>query len=494
VFDKVIRTISRHSMLAPGSRVVAAVSGGPDSICLLEVLRELAPRFGAKLCGIAHVNHKWRGEASDEDERFVARIAAQYGLAFYRHEVQPEAQRGNLEDAARQIRRGFFAGLIENGTADRVATGHTLDDQAETVLFRLLRGAGIAGLAGILPIIPLGGSEAKASRREGLIRPLLEVSRAEVERYLRLRRIEWREDATNRDRGFARNRIRHALLPQLAREWNPHIREVLAHTADIAREEEGWREADIDRLSAAILVETPGGWEARAPDVASLPKAVARRLMRRLAPGLDFEHVERILDLAARQRGEGRLELPGIVVERSFDWIRVGQPGTPSRSQESGVGSQERGRLAPAAGCACRATPLDIIPGSFAGPGRYAWPGGFVCVDVSPPIHQPPGCVSLKLQGRSVLGLQLRAWRAGDRYRPTGSKREYILRELFQRARVPIWQRRLWPILSMGPEILWARQFGVACGFFAQGPDKNVVWIWEERGPTGESPSAAPAS
>jgi tRNA(Ile)-lysidine synthase len=468
-------------MLAPRSRVVAAVSGGPDSICLLEVLRELAPRFGARLCGIAHVNHKWRGEASDEDERFVSRIAARYGLAFYRHEVRPSAhsarrgterspesltprraglrcalgqwgaQRGNLEDAARQIRRGFFAGLIENGVADRVATGHTLDDQAETVLFRLLRGAGIAGLAGILPIT-----------REGLIRPLLEVSRTEVERYLRWRGIEWREDATNSDPGFARNRIRHALLPQLAREWNPHIREVLAHTADIAREEESWREAEIDRLAAAILVETSCGWEARASDVASLPTAAARRLMRRLAPGLDFKHVERILDLAARKRGEGRLELPGIVVERSFHWMRFTAPDL------SWLGS-DGSRLA--------SPPLDLQI-----PGRYAWSGGFVCVDGSPPIHPPPGCVSLKVRGPSVGALQLRAWRAGDRYRPTGSKREYTLRKLFQRARVPSWQRRSWPILSIGPEILWARQFGVACRFSAQGPDRNLVWIWEENG------------
>jgi tRNA(Ile)-lysidine synthase len=483
VLDKVIRTISRFSMLAGGSRVIAAVSGGPDSVCLLEVLRELAPRFGAKLCGIAHVNHKWRGEASEEDERFVVRIAARYGLAFYRHEAPPAPQRGNPEDAARRIRRRFFAGLIEQGTADRVATGHTLDDQAETVLFRLLRGAGIAGLAGILPVISLEGSEAKASQREGLIRPLLEVSRAEVERYLRSRGIEWREDATNRDLGFARNRIRHALLPQLAREWNPHIREVLAHTADIAREEENWREADIDRLAAATLVETPGGWEARAPAIASLPKAAARRLMRRLAPGLDFEHVERILDLAARQRGEGGLDLPGIVVERSFDWIRVGQAGTALRSQESGVRSQERGGLARAA---CPATPLRI-------PGRYAWPGGFICLDVSPPVHPPPGCVSLKLRGPSVAALQLRAWRAGDRYRPTGTSREYTLRELFQKTRVPSWRRRFWPILSMGPEILWARQFGVACGFSGQGLDRDLLWIWEERRPA-ESPSAGPAS
>jgi tRNA(Ile)-lysidine synthase len=457
VLDKVIRTISRHSMLAGGSRVVAAVSGGPDSVCLLEVLWELAPRFGAKLCGIAHVNHKWRGEASEEDERFVGRIAARYGLAFYRHEAQPSAERGNLEDAARRMRRRFFAGLIEEDVADRVATGHTLDDQAETVLFRLLRGAGIAGLAGILPVT-----------KESLIRPLLEVSRAEIERYLRSRGIEWREDATNRDLRFARNHIRHTLLPQLAREWNPHIREVLAHTADIAREEESWRETEIDRLAAAILVEASSGWEARAPSIASLPKAAARRLMRRLAPGLDFEHVERILDLAARQGGEGRLELPGIVVERSFGCMRFTAPGA------EGTQSQRLG------------SPLMDLQI----PGRYAWPGGFVCVDVSPPIPAPPGCVSLKLRGPYVPALQLRAWRAGDRYRPTGSNREYTLRELFQKTRVPSWRRRFWPIISMGSEILWARQFGVACGFSAQGSDRNLLWIWEERRSAGESPSA----
>lgn len=433
-------------------------------MCLLEVLRELAPRFGAKLCGIAHVNHKWRGEASDEDERFVARIAGRYGVPFYRHEAQPAAQRGNLEDAARQMRRRFFAGLIEEGVADRVATGHTLDDQAETVLFRLLRGAGIAGLAGILPMT-----------REGLIRPLLEVSRAEVEQYLRSRGIEWREDATNRDLGLARNRIRHTLLPQLAREWNPHIREVLAHTADIAQEEESWREADIDRLAAAILLETSGRWEARAPAIASLPKAAARRLMRRLAPGLDFEHVERILDLAAKQGGEGRLELPGIVVERSFDWIRFTAPW------QSRLGS-ERPRP--------ESYPIDLAgPGRLASPGSFAWPGGFVYLDVSPPIPPPAGCVSLKLRGPTVPALQLRPWRAGDRYRPTGSNREYTLRELFQKTRVPSWRRRCWPIISMGPEILWARQFGVACGFSAQGSDRNLLWIWEERRSTGESPS-----
>jgi tRNA(Ile)-lysidine synthetase-like protein len=166
----------RYNMLAPGDRVAAAVSGGADSVCLLSVLCELAGRLGVTVAGVAHLNHKLRGEASEEDERFVAALAARHGVPFYREEAAAGIAGGNLEQNARRERLKFFSRLIREGKADRIATGHTRDDQAETVLFRLLRGSGLAGLAGILPVT-----------QEGLIRPLLDLSRAEVREFLRAR-------------------------------------------------------------------------------------------------------------------------------------------------------------------------------------------------------------------------------------------------------------------------------------------------------------------
>src|SRR6266849_5944710 len=209
VFERVLKTISRYNMLPAGARVAVAVSGGADSVCLLHILREAAPRFGLTL-SVAHFNHKLRGAASDEDECFVARMAAGAGLAFHRADADLSEGRENLEQAGRRARQSFFQKLIRDGCADRVALGHTRDDQAETVLFRLMRGSGLAGLAGIYPVTT-----------EGLIRPLIGVTRAEIEGYLQARTIPWRDDATNRDPRFARNRIRRDLLPQLRREWNP---------------------------------------------------------------------------------------------------------------------------------------------------------------------------------------------------------------------------------------------------------------------------------
>ena len=214
--------------------MAVAVSGGPDSVCLLHVLLELAPRLGIAVTAVAHLNHKLRGEASDEDERFVAEMALRAGVPFFCERVRVGEENGNLEQAARRARHAFFSRLIKDGVANRIATGHTADDQAETVLFRLLRGSGLAGLSGILPVT-----------REGIVRPLMDVSRADVIEILRARGLHWREDATNQDARFARNRIRHSLLPQLAREWNPRLSESLAHLADLAREEEQWWQQEI---------------------------------------------------------------------------------------------------------------------------------------------------------------------------------------------------------------------------------------------------------
>jgi tRNA(Ile)-lysidine synthase len=393
VLDRVIKTISRYRMIGAGDRVIAAVSGGADSVCLVHVLREAR----ANLAGLAHFNHKLRGEASEEDERFVAALAARLGLPFYRAEGLPGP--GNLEQEARRARRAFFLELIRDGAGNRVALAHTRDDQAETVLFRVLRGSGLTGVAGIHPVTA-----------EGFIRPLIGVTRSEVLEFLRARGIEWREDSSNLDLRFARNRIRHELLPQLAREWNPRIAEALANLGDLAYEEEvAWmiRERDnrLDRLP-------------------HLPRAEARRAVRRAIRevkgdlrGIEFAHIESVIEMGARIR------VPGVEFVRSADGIRAVRAEVPS---------------------------VEVTV-----PGTYAAPDGASEIRLEP-------CVNLKAD--LTAPLLLRGWKPGDHYLRSGKSRDQKLKKMFQDARVPSWQRRFWPILEYGGRIVWARAFGPAEG------------------------------
>jgi tRNA(Ile)-lysidine synthase len=459
VLDPVLNVISRYNMLTPGVRVIAAVSGGADSVCLLMVLRELAPRLGVTLSGVAHFNHKLRGKESDADEQFVAALAAELGLPFHRTEARVDQSRDNLEQAARRYRRKFLSALILTGKADRIALGHTRDDQAETVLFRILRGSGLAGLAGIHPVTA-----------DGFIRPMIDVTRAEVEDFLKSRGIGWREDATNADSRFARNRIRHQLLPQLAREWNPKVGLALAHLADLAFEEERWwlGVPVPDGLSAL----NGTGVEMPVSALTALPRAAARRAIRTaisVAKGdlrrIEFPHVERILELAARTSGEGRMRLPGVDVVRSFGWIRL--------------------------------APLDaetaIDPVTVRIPGTYAAPDGASQIrlelgDQPQDLHETkggPACANLRVElswGRIPAHLELRGWRPGDHYRPVGQSRDQNVKEMFQKARVPSWHRRFWPILSSGTKILWARRFGAAAEFAAGEASEPVLRISEGAG------------
>ena len=246
MIERVLATIDRFRMFQTGQRVGVAVSGGADSVCLLHVLFELAPRWNLHL-HVLHLDHQLRGEESREDACFVERLAAGLGLpcSLERADVSTLARdRGeNLEQAARNERRRFFLEFLHSGAVDRIALGHTRSDQAETVLFRFLRGSGTAGLAGIRPVTP-----------DGFVRPLIGVERSAVEQFLRERNIVWREDSSNASLDFARNRIRRELLPMLQREWNPAITEMLAHTADWALEEESYWETEIDRLAARLLI------------------------------------------------------------------------------------------------------------------------------------------------------------------------------------------------------------------------------------------------
>lgn len=463
VLERVAATIARWEMFRRGDRVGIACSGGADSVCLLDVLVQLAPRWDLGLC-VVHFDHRLRGEQSRADAAFVAGLAEKYGLPIETGAADvatlAQRERENLEQAARQARRAFFLDLISRHLVDRIALGHTRSDQAETVLFRLLRGAGTTGLAAMRPVTP-----------EGFVRPLIEIGRDEIERYVAERGLEWRLDRTNLETRFARNRIRHELLPYLRRQWNPAIEKLLAQTALLAQEEEDYWEEEAARLAEAVFERREHGWVVPVQALLSLPRAARRRVLRHAVAairghlrGWEFAHVEAVLELAAGEQGRGRVVLPGLIAERSMDWLRLSLPAA-------------------------------------APDGNYAIPVQ------EPGVYRLPGCggaVRLELAGRggtesAVPGdlldwerlpkpLVLRNWRPGDRYRPAGWPGETKLKELFQRARIPLWERRKWPIMSSGSEIVWAAKFGPAAAYVAepgQGPVLRVVTMTEARGAGG---------
>jgi tRNA(Ile)-lysidine synthase len=292
-----------------GDRVAAAVSGGADSVALLELLLEARDRLGI-VVSVAHYNHRLRGGESDADAQFVEQLAAAKEVAFFGAGAETFHE-ANVEALARQDRYSFFEQLVRQGCCGKIATAHTADDQAETVLARLLRGGGPAGLAGILPVI----------RDGAVVRPLLEVRRSQLRAWATARGLTWREDSSNLDLRFLRNRIRQDLLPQLERDYNPGIVNVLSHTAEVARSEEAHWQRHIEELAARFIRETPEGSKLLLADFVQLDEAQQRRLIRAavaLAQGdlrrLDFDHVERVRHLALA--GRGIVEIPRTRVER----------------------------------------------------------------------------------------------------------------------------------------------------------------------------------
>ena len=445
--DRVLKTITRFGMLAPGQRVGVAVSGGADSVCLLHLLHELAPRWTLRL-SVIHVDHGIRGAASHEDARFVQELAECFGLPFHLKEADVPAMGGNLEQTARDVRQETYLHLLRAGLVDRIATGHTRSDQAETVLYRFLRGSGLAGLSGILPIT-----------REGLVRPLLYVTRTEVRNWLRDNGISWREDESNQDRSYVRNRIRHELLPQLRSEFNPGLDEVLANTAEVTRDENEWLRTHVPPL--------PSGGVLRVSDLQN--RAAGRRLVRQAIEAvrgdlrqIGFEHVEEVLDMAAAKAGHGRVQVPGAEIVRSFDRIRVGTK--EGARPEFCVSVQVPGSV-------------ELPDGSGRIDLRFITVGGESPQMYDILVHELDwlNVTSRPAQGTALL--ELRNWRPGDQYRRVGDSHERKIKSLFQQARVPSWDRQFWPILTFGGRIVWARRFGPAADAAAAEASRTILRI-----------------
>lgn len=455
-------------MFSPGQRAGVAVSGGADSVFLLHVLGELAPLWDLRL-SVIHIEHGIRGASSIADAEFVAQLASTLDLPFHLRHADVPSIGGNLEEAARNVRQAFYAELIACGTVDRVATGHTRSDQAETVLHRILRGSGLTGLAGILPVTD-----------EGLVRPLLEIDRADIEAWLRDRGIRWREDESNRERTYARNRLRHEILPLLRAEFNPQLDLALAHLAALACDEQAYWDAKLARLLPPAAPRQPLILATAA--FTSSPPALARRLVRRAMEivkgdlrGIDFVHVERVLECTRSPRGHGRFQAAGLDICRSFDQIRL----SPAQNEAT--------------------VPADFslavpIPGSVELPGSgtritvrilekkkrtpdYAVTGKQPCVTVVNELDW-----QRFRRGRGAPSLELRNWRPGDQYQRIGHSKPEKIKFFFQQARIPLWERSNWPIMTYNETIVWARRFG-ACAEFAAGPETRCILQVLESGP-----------
>jgi tRNA(Ile)-lysidine synthase len=441
--------IAQHDLLRPGDRVGVAVSGGADSVALLRALLESRSELGIVL-SLVHFNHKLRGEESDTDEQFVLALAHKFDLPFHHQDADTRRyareKELSLEAAARDLRYGFFGRLISERRLDKVATAHTLDDQAETVLLRMFRGTGTSGLAGILPRLKL---------KEGaVVRPFLSTRRREITEYLRQVDQPWREDSSNAEATYTRNRVRHQLIPLLEESFNPQVVEGLSNLAEIARVEDEYWAAQ----TAEAFVRCHRNHQLDLNGLLTLHKALQRRVLRLAAiqagANLDFEHTERILHLVqSTTAGERTIELPG-----GFKAVLEGN-GLRFKSTEP---------KAKPCGFAYRLQ----VPGEIAIPElNLLVRAKVLSSDENTAGYNDDRKLALH---RLTPDLMIRNWRPGDRFRPVHTRSEKKVKELLQERRVPTREKALWPVALAGDTIVWMRGFPVSALHIA-GEEPAVV-------------------
>lgn len=308
VLEAVAAYAAARRLLPRGGRVLAAVSGGADSVCMLHILLRLGEREGFSVSA-AHFNHMLRGAESDGDEAFVRELCAGWNVPFFsgRGDVSAEAaaERRGVEETARGMRYAFLRSAAGDAGAQVVATAHTADDNAETVLMHLARGAGLTGLCGIAP------------ERNGIVRPLLCLTRADVEAYLAENGLPHREDSTNAEDGCDRNRLRHQVMPELREIW-PSVSRTVSASAELLRADEEF----LTGLARAHLDTHLRDGALSVSALASLPDPVAGRVLRLWWPrSLSADHVSAALSLIRGTDPSARISLPGAVLRREYDRI-----------------------------------------------------------------------------------------------------------------------------------------------------------------------------
>jgi tRNA(Ile)-lysidine synthase len=429
LLSRVARAVRRQHLFNPGDTLIVALSGGADSSALLDLLSRL-PGYTLHLVA-AHLNHSLRGVESDADEEFCRALAARYAIPFESRRIDVKElaahSRLNLEDAGRQARIRFLDEIRSGYGAAAVALAHHADDQAETVLMRLLRGSGMTGLSGMAP-----------RNERGYVRPLLDISRSEIEQYLGARGLEWREDASNRDTTFLRNRVRHQLLP-LLETYNPAVRSCLAATAAVLGGDEALLCELAEQAFAASCLMGEGRIDCRVRQLYALNPALRRRVLRHAfrqltgtLDGVSQRHIEALCELIDSDRPNTSIALPhGVKAAREYE--RLSLMVTGGAAVESG---------------------FELL---ITEPGRYQLPdGGYLAVETTSMVSFTSDADSACFDsGRIPFPWLVRTFRPGDRMTPFGMAGRKKVKDIFIDRKIPLSERRRIPLLFCGDDLIW---------------------------------------
>jgi len=540
--ERLLKTIRKQGTMRAGDRLAVAVSGGADSVALLCLLLELRAELGIVL-SVAHVNHKLRGEESDEDERLVVKLAGQHGLELHvcaavvdgKHRREKGSEIGSgVEAAGRELRYGFFRQLAREGRVTKIATAHTLDDQAETVLLRIFRGTGIRGLSGIHPRIVF---EEQGRAFGELVRPLLGFRRAALQEFLRERGQSWREDSSNQNIAFLRNRVRHRLLPIIGEEFGAAAIEHMGELAEIARaEEEQWSVGGgqwpasthsvpsaqypvlrIRQPAAEIAAQLPSA--AKAADHSA---ALTARLKPRpfktgsdrtssdetssneatskpeCLPQPETRHSASLLvgpllalPLAAQRRlVRAWLETNAPDLSISFRLIEealelAGEPASRKVEMPSGWNLRRARQsllleLEPVRSEAADYEYALAVPGVVEVPELGACIEARVVDAGGVPGDERGQLLDLERMPQEVL---IRNWRAGDRFWPGHRAAAKKVKELLSDRHATGAQKKLWPVaVAAGCGLVWMRGFAVPADWRAPAGASKAIWIREIAG------------
>ncbi len=457
LINKVSSVITRHKMIDGDEAVLVGVSGGPDSIALLHLLRTLAPGRGWRL-GVAHLNHGLRPGAAESDEAFVRREASAMDLPYYTEKADVTAYRKShglsVEEAAREVRYRFLGRVATARGYSVIALGHHADDNGELVLMNLLRGSGPLGLTGMPPSRRFEMDDGPEGRIR-LIRPLIGIRREDIEEYLDENSIPSVTDKSNTDLRYRRNRIRRELLPLLRRQYNPNVVDTLNRLAAILRSEEEWAESlSTPVFEAAILSETAGRIVLSVPEVRSAHPALQRRIIRqaiRKVKGnlrrISFRHIDAVMVLAGQPASPARLDLPDRIrveaADNRFMFQKAPRPLRELRTQIHRDKPEYFEYVLPAPGSTSipeltMEVRAEILP-----------------TDMPADFRSTGHRIAFFDMGTVSFPLTIRSIKPGDRFTPLGMAGTQKVKKFFIDHKIPASQRSRCPVLISRGKIVW---------------------------------------